>query len=89
MTYKIYAPKASGATQCIVRWMMDTERGWVGAWDKEALQAVVDAAASERERCAQVAERETARSRRIRAMCNSAETQPCEIASAIRARGLK
>lgn len=34
----IYTPNESGSTQCIVRWMLDTPYGSVGAWDKLALE---------------------------------------------------
>ena len=34
-----YAPNAEGATQCVVRWMVDTPAGWLGAYDKAAFDA--------------------------------------------------
>jgi hypothetical protein len=33
----IKPPNPEGATQCIVRWWAETPAGWVGAWDREAL----------------------------------------------------
>lgn len=43
----------TGDTMCIVRYMVDTEAGWLGAWDEAAFGAYVAAAvAAERERCA-------------------------------------
>ena len=38
---EIKPPNLEGATQCIVRWMVETPAGWVGAWDREALQQFV------------------------------------------------
>jgi hypothetical protein len=35
---EIKPPNPEGATQCIVRWMAETPAGWVGAWDREALE---------------------------------------------------
>ena len=35
---EVVKPNVSGATQCIVRWMAETPDGWVGAWDKAALE---------------------------------------------------
>jgi hypothetical protein len=35
---EIKPPNPEGATQCIVRWMAETSAGWVGAWDREALE---------------------------------------------------
>ena len=34
-----YRPNESGSTQCIVRWLVDTPGGWIGAYDKEAFDA--------------------------------------------------
>jgi hypothetical protein len=34
----IKPPNPEGATQCIVRWWAETPAGWVGAWDREALE---------------------------------------------------
>ena len=33
-------PNESGETLCIVRWMVETPNGWVGAYDKVALEAL-------------------------------------------------
>ena len=38
---EIKPPNPEGATQCIVRWMAETPAGWIGAWDREALQQFV------------------------------------------------
>jgi hypothetical protein len=35
---EIKPPNPEGATQCIVRWLAETSAGWVGAWDREALE---------------------------------------------------
>ena len=32
-------PNAEGATMCTVRWMVETENGWLGAYDKAAFRA--------------------------------------------------
>ena len=46
-------PNDSGSTQCIVRWMVETPSGWLGAWDRNAFSAYVDAAVrAERDACA-------------------------------------
>lgn len=37
-------PNAEGQTMCVVRWMVETPGGWVGAWDKGAFSALIDAA---------------------------------------------
>lgn len=37
-TGSIYPPNHSGATQCIVKWMVDTPHGWVGSWDIDAIK---------------------------------------------------
>ena len=34
---KITAPNDSGSAQCIVRWQIETPKGWIGAWNREAL----------------------------------------------------
>ncbi len=34
----IKPPNAEGATQCVVRYMAETEKGWVGSYDREALE---------------------------------------------------
>lgn len=31
-----YPPNESGSTMCIVRWLHDTVKGWIGSWDQEA-----------------------------------------------------
>ena len=36
----VYPPNVEGKTQCIVRWMAQTPRGWIGSWDKAALDNV-------------------------------------------------
>lgn len=28
-----------GPTPCLIRWMVETEAGWLGAWDREAFDA--------------------------------------------------
>ena len=38
---EIKPPNPEGATQCIVRWCAETPAGWVGAWDREALEQFV------------------------------------------------
>ena len=38
---EIKPPNPEGATQCIVRWWAETPAGWVGAWDREALEQFV------------------------------------------------
>ena len=40
-TDSIYPPNDSGSTQCIVKWMVDTPHGWVGAWNKNAIEYLV------------------------------------------------
>ena len=50
-------PNESGETLGLVRWQIETPNGWIGAWDKQALDYVIqygDAralAASKRETC--------------------------------------
>lgn len=34
----IKRPNASGDTQCIVRYMVETPHGWVGSWDIESIK---------------------------------------------------
>ena len=42
-----------GETSCVVRWLVETPAGWVGAWDREAIEEFARAsAAAERERIA-------------------------------------
>jgi len=36
-SYKVVPPNTSGEANCTVRWMIETDLGWVGAYDKEAL----------------------------------------------------
>jgi hypothetical protein len=38
---EIKPPNPEGATQCTVRWWAETPAGWVGAWDREALEQFV------------------------------------------------
>ena len=38
---QIKPPNQEGKTLCAVRWMAETPAGWVGAWDREALQQFV------------------------------------------------
>ena len=33
-------PNVEGETQCIVRWMAETPHGWVGSYDKAALECL-------------------------------------------------
>ena len=33
-------PNESGETLCVVRWMVETPNGWVGAYNKGALEAL-------------------------------------------------
>jgi len=35
---EIKPPNPEGATLCTVRWWAETPAGWVGAWDREALE---------------------------------------------------
>ena len=39
MTTTPLPPNKEGATQCIVRWMVETPAGWLGAYNKEAFEA--------------------------------------------------
>jgi len=39
--FEIYPPNDAGSTNCIVRWMVDTPDGWIGAWSKEALEGFI------------------------------------------------
>jgi hypothetical protein len=36
----IYKPNEEGNTLAQVRWQMDTPHGWLGAWDRKALEWV-------------------------------------------------
>jgi hypothetical protein len=35
---EIHPPNGSGETMCVVRWMAETPHGWVGSFDREALE---------------------------------------------------
>jgi len=37
----VYPPNEEGKTSCIVRWMIETPCGWIGSWDKRALDNVI------------------------------------------------
>lgn len=37
-------PNETGATHCVVRWMVETPKGWLGAYDKDAFSAYIAAA---------------------------------------------
>ena len=41
MPLEIRAPNDHGSTMSIVRWQVETPHGWVGAWDKSALEYVL------------------------------------------------
>jgi len=41
MKNEIKRPNEEGATYCIVRYMMETDNGWIGSWDKEALEQFI------------------------------------------------
>ncbi len=41
MPLEIRAPNAEGSTMCIVRWQVETPHGWIGAWDRAALESVL------------------------------------------------
>lgn len=43
---EIKKPNESGAAQCIVQWQIETQLGWVGAWNKDALQYLLSGAPS-------------------------------------------
>ena len=36
-----------GPTPCLIRWMVETEAGWLGAWDREAFDAYAAARIAE------------------------------------------
>lgn len=38
MVNEVKKPNEAGETQAIVRWMLETPDGWVGSWDKKALE---------------------------------------------------
>jgi hypothetical protein len=38
MALDIKPPNEEGATMCAVRWLAETPHGWVGAWDRAALE---------------------------------------------------
>lgn len=44
---EILAPNASGNASCIVRWLIETPQGWVGAWNTEALEYLIARAAQQ------------------------------------------
>lgn len=44
---EIKPPNESGSTNCIVRWMAETPAGWIGAWNKQALEQFVTPTASQ------------------------------------------
>ena len=39
--FKPHPPNKEGKTNCVIRWMMETPSGWVGSWDKAALEQFV------------------------------------------------
>lgn len=39
--FKPHPPNKDGKTNCVIRWMMETPNGWVGSWDKAALEQFV------------------------------------------------
>lgn len=54
MTTQPEKPNEAGDTPCVVRWMVETPDGWLGAWDKGAFDAYASAAITkERERFAE------------------------------------
>lgn len=38
---EITPPNNIGSTQCIVRWQVETPKGWAGAWNREALEYLI------------------------------------------------
>lgn len=40
MVNEVKKPNDSGETQAIIRWMLETPDGWVGSWDKQALESL-------------------------------------------------
>ena len=42
---QITAPNEEGATMCVVRWQVETPAGWVGSWDRDALEYLLGARA--------------------------------------------
>jgi len=39
---EIRPPNDVGSTMCIVRWETETPHGWIGAWDRKALEYVIN-----------------------------------------------
>jgi hypothetical protein len=39
--FDVHPPNEDGKANCIIRWMMETPSGWVGSWDKAALEQFV------------------------------------------------
>lgn len=37
----IKPPNESGSTLCTIRWMVETPNGWIGSWDREALEQFI------------------------------------------------
>lgn len=44
---QIVAPNEAGDTMCVVRWQIETPAGWVGSYDKAALEYLLAARAKE------------------------------------------
>lgn len=42
LTLEIHQPNESGSTLVTARWFVDTPHGWIGAWDRQALEYVVN-----------------------------------------------
>lgn len=40
--FKPHPPNEDGKTNCVIRWLMETPSGWVGSWDKAALEQFVE-----------------------------------------------
>lgn len=38
---KITTPNEAGSTLVTARWFVDTPHGWIGAWDRDALEYVI------------------------------------------------
>lgn len=41
LTLEIHQPNESGSTRVTARWFVDTPHGWIGAWDREALEYIL------------------------------------------------
>ena len=41
LTLEIHQPNESGSTLVTARWFVDTPHGWIGAWDREALEYIL------------------------------------------------